>query len=929
VIRRKRAAALLIVLGSLALLAALAVAFAHSSMYERRASQSFADRIRARMLAEAGIQRALGHMQSEAARQRWDSLEDDWVCADPPETALDALPHPSLASGTAHGRVYSGLLGADLSRPDPTRKRSRAGAYAVDGDQYVLRITDLSARLNLRYPDSAGQGNIRLLDNLCELLGIDIPAGSRLATAPRKNGFNDTDDLLALLDAPTRKKLSPYLTVHAWRDETALSTTPGGSAGQGSLSPTPHGRSPLNLNLAPLRLIQAALTRISATYLDASTRRVLTTEIGPRKAEQLAELLAARRKKRPFRNHDDLETFLAGQVGKTLTLAQASLVAVHANPDARLLKFNPDRVLFGSARMPRLFDRSDLVRYTTEFTFRHTGVLRIESLGRVIGPGKTVVARVQISTVARLHTQRRITSQREHLAAATLREGLTLHPESYGKGKRTSPLTGRIGLAAPRVPELAFFAKGNFDPVTASAPTPGGSARSTSVFAEGNRFADGYHATRRQRRDLSYPGEHLGVETGAVSFWWKPDNKAFEKTGGLFYADTPTGEKTGISTAVYYQRGMLTATRTYYLGYNGQPGDFRYDSRTPIIIRGKPHSDAHQRLSEYGGNWLRGHKPGGSYWHYKIYGDHFADLVLDGISKGKQHEVLYIYDVEKSTNLSHLGCITQYIRLSDYYPLVYQSGYRTHRQEVNTLSYLDVVDESGNPRFRGLMLDTPYPVSRTEKGAVIGGFEAHRWYHIRLTWTEGTDVRLFVDGVESRDHARYFGPLNPWTSRLTGPLNRFTIGAFKLERYTGESGALTPELGGKSLFVGTHGTFSGLSIAKTGGLRSPTPRYRASGRYEGRIASKPGQTLVGVSMASTAPPATSASCSLRTGKTWTALVSPSTRDWPASLALDGTKVAYRISLSATRGFPGKLSPFVDSLTFTWQHAPVIMARRER
>ncbi len=500
--RKQRAAVLLFVLATLALMAALAVAFARHSMTERRASRGYADKVRAQMLAEAGIQHALGHLSAVADKQ-WDSLLDSWVCLDPPDATLEALRHPSLRRGIAHELAYSGLLGSDIEPPQPNHLHPRRGTYAVNGDQYTLRVVDLSSRIDLRHPDTDGEGNLRLLNNLCQLIGLDVLAGDSLAARPGSNGFSSLDEILALFDEQTAEKLAPYLTVHAWRDRTAVRPGVRRKAGDASLTSEPHGRAPLNLNLAPAVLVQAVLTDIAATFLETSTRRTRSVRIRPNVAKTLTDLVVARRRKRPFQSHADFESFIAGLVGRPLTLNQAALIAVHANPDARLLKFNPDRALFGSTKLPRPFDRSDLTRFTTEFTFRRTGAFRVESLGRVIAPTGIVVARAEISTVVRVHSQQRVTSQHAHLTTAQEREGVTLYPESYGAAKRTSSLTGRIGLDSPPVSGLAFFQKGSLKPVVGSLPQPEGSAATGSVFIGGNRFADGYHAQREQKRTLS------------------------------------------------------------------------------------------------------------------------------------------------------------------------------------------------------------------------------------------------------------------------------------------------------------------------------------------------------------------------------------------------------------------------------------------
>ncbi len=924
---RDQGAALLFALATLAVLSVLATTFVRLAATERHASRAHTDRVRARFLAEAGIARAIGHLQAGAVAHRWCGLDLAWVSRDLPTTPIDFSTAPSFVAGTRFGHTYSGLLGSDLSPPDPTNApRPMGGTYTESGDQYVVRVTDLGQRLDVRYPEPSGEGSMRVLANLERLLAPPGASEGVITARFVAAGEVVTEERLAELAGTDGSALAPYLTVRAWRDATALVALPRTDLERAALGLAPHGRAPILVNVAPLVLVEAALGGIAATWLDHRTGARAHVELSTRRAARLAARIDERRRERPFTDHADFEAFLADTVGGELTLEEAALVATNAHPDARLVKLNPDRVLMGT-RLARLFDKSDLVRHTVEFAFHPTGVFELESLGRVLSPKGTVAARVVVQTLVRLAHVERVTGQAEWLAHSSEGglAGLALSPEPAG---HEAPSFGaRVGLARHDAGgALELFAPSFFDPVALAMGTAEGTASKASALGGGDRFADGYHAARTGTRFVAYPGKAIPSAAGSIAFWWKPDWQSRGRTGALLYLDSPAEDGRGISTILYQHRGMLFASRTFYKAYGGRPEHHEYATKSPVTVTGTVRHEAGSDLAAIGADWLEARKPGRPGAYYTTYGAAFRDRVLRGIARGETEEVLYIYDVEKDAGLAHIGCVTHYIHLGDYYDTVFETGWEEKRQECDTLAYIDVVDESGNKAFEGAaMLDVPYAASRCERGLYLGdGWDPHRWRHVRLAWTDGTDLRLEVDGVLARDHARDFGPLTPWSSRLVRADDRLYPGPIRLVRASGEGGARTETLTGETLHLGHHGTLEGLAAGPKSGLAAPSPRYVERGVFAGTIAGPAGSRLVQVHLERAVP----AGCAVRAKVTGaSSAIDLAERAPPADLGA-GATAAIEIALVRPSGGLGAEGPFVDSATFVFVHPPAVLLRRE-
>ncbi len=136
--RRRRGIVLIVVLGVLTLLALLATSFATLATVERNVARNHLDAVRARLLAQAGVETALVRLRETASQTGF--LDDSrWTHRGPAE--------PSFASGRTLrlGDRIAGISGA-----------MESGTYGPGGDLFILRIVDASSRINVN--DGAALG---------------------------------------------------------------------------------------------------------------------------------------------------------------------------------------------------------------------------------------------------------------------------------------------------------------------------------------------------------------------------------------------------------------------------------------------------------------------------------------------------------------------------------------------------------------------------------------------------------------------------------------------------------------------------------------------------------------------------------------------------------------------------------------------------
>ncbi len=274
----RRGAALIVSLSVLVVLSLLATVFAGMAEVERTISRNYVDDVRARMLAETGIQEAVARIRR--AMERGEDLNRNGVL-DPGEDAdgngrLDAS-WPSFSAWRYHGedRNANGVLdpGEDvdgdgrldlldcpledalrpsfavldaggpsppgagrparriwLQEPTGARPSSASGAlaasaYVRNGDQHLLKIVDTSAQIHLndRNPNLA-----RILNNLSVYLGGPRDLGTRLVARRPPGGYASKHDPVArgAVSADEFARVRDYVAVHAWVDADVVNPVP-------------------------------------------------------------------------------------------------------------------------------------------------------------------------------------------------------------------------------------------------------------------------------------------------------------------------------------------------------------------------------------------------------------------------------------------------------------------------------------------------------------------------------------------------------------------------------------------------------------------------------------------------------------------------------------------------------------------------------
>jgi hypothetical protein len=198
--RKSKGIALIVVLGVLALLALLAVSFSTLAATGRVTARNHLDTVRARLVAQSGIEAGIARLQ-ELLERGVLMNETDWA----PATA------PVRVNGTEVRPA--GVLDS--------------ASYARRGDFYTLRITDSNAQVNVNDglawgPAHAVSQNLRrILNVLGAQPAVVVPAlGDRVLAARPASGYANTADLLRALDfdRDAFERVRELVTVRSWSD---------------------------------------------------------------------------------------------------------------------------------------------------------------------------------------------------------------------------------------------------------------------------------------------------------------------------------------------------------------------------------------------------------------------------------------------------------------------------------------------------------------------------------------------------------------------------------------------------------------------------------------------------------------------------------------------------------------------------------------
>ncbi|MCE9581055.1 MAG: hypothetical protein K8T20_00915, partial [Planctomycetes bacterium] len=205
---------LLVALGVLGVLGLLAATFATLSRVERAVSNSYVDKVRAKMLAQSGVERAIASIRGRAMIQSWDDARNDWYYREMLNKEAGTLVYPaivksdiwkftptraygmpprSLESALDDGLVNSVKNGVSFPQSiDPKNNEPFSGqfpgTYENRGDVYALKVMDCASMINV---NDGGSQVVRMLNNLGSILKCAD------STAVNAGGFNLGDQISA------------------------------------------------------------------------------------------------------------------------------------------------------------------------------------------------------------------------------------------------------------------------------------------------------------------------------------------------------------------------------------------------------------------------------------------------------------------------------------------------------------------------------------------------------------------------------------------------------------------------------------------------------------------------------------------------------------------------------------------------------------
>ncbi|MBI4612837.1 MAG: hypothetical protein HY720_04430 [Planctomycetes bacterium] len=761
--RSNKASALIISLGVLLVLAAVAIGMARLMGVEKSAARTHTESVQARLAAEAGVASAVARLERLVADQRLVSVHDAFSYRDSRTTPLDLATAPSYREGVAYGYAHSGLL--------PTTGEQKA-RYRDDGLHFALRIYEGGSLIALSPLDPSGNGNTLALDNLGRMFRegslfsvFDGTIGTKLAAAQptpagrpwSEVGCRTWEDVRRVLwtaygvtsanESAARADLwllSQYATLDAAFDAATVEWWGGALARhdpKAAHETTPAPRAPVNVNTAPAELLTAVFSGIEGA----------SGKVDDDSARGLARAIVEERDRRgpatAFTSFEDLERFIAGLTrgpGAPVDPKIAGLVLASSNPNARLVGLNPDvrirylvdanGTVLKTDRVTTyrvLEDKTTLVRHTTELSVAPSGRFLVTSLGRVLDRDGRVLASHEVQATIELMRSVRLTSQAELLGAARSIQGLASYPEPVPT-QAADTRTGGLRLAdttrrGPQV-HLGGFAEGRIAAYLPDGekpnPAPPGldPAKEGSVFDGGDRLDDGLLSQNDKPHVVAFgPANRLNIAEGAAEFWVKFDDDAFDQDGDLFFANNDLSRwaksgdtKPGIHTAIWYTRdGMLHFARTYYMLPQGTPGAITKEVVKRRVVKGELHEDAYDRLFEYAYDYIRKVAPkSGPYW--VPYANWFAKKALRGVERGETQDLNIFHDeLIELVRVPYDACRpppppppdTSHQIQDPIYRLVYKEGYEVVTHEFPYEDHPRVVNESAKHQFRS---DTNY-----------------------------------------------------------------------------------------------------------------------------------------------------------------------------------------------------------------------------
>ncbi len=401
--KKRRGIALVLTVGILALLVLVGISFTINMMMDLKSSKSFEDSVKAKYLAEAGVNRSINELRYGAGG-----------------AIQSAADYPGEA-------WYSGYSDSSLL--------DNLGGYSTI-------IIDCNRQIYIN--DSLNPNLGAILTNLNTALGSPLTSAdiSQLITARPAAGYITKEQIKTVLSGSASQAqakynaIKDYITIYAFVDPDVIS-----AAYPYAAAP----RAPINVNTASRQVLIAVLTGITNNGVNS---------ISSAEASSLADYLIANR---PYMTYDDLWTrLLAAQAASIIADGDAAIVMANADPNTDYMSANPNNSWRGkhiskssSAAYPRAgtdgIDKTQLTVYTTEFCFNSGGYYEITSTGTLRNPGGSQVASKSLDVVVKLFDQWRQTTQAQFEAG--VKANVTTYPEPVAAVPAAANYDGQIMLA--------------------------------------------------------------------------------------------------------------------------------------------------------------------------------------------------------------------------------------------------------------------------------------------------------------------------------------------------------------------------------------------------------------------------------------------------------------------------------------------------
>ncbi len=369
--RKRRAAALVVCVGVLAVLSLLAVSFARALGVERDAARSQGLQLEADLTALAGLEFAHAELVRLGAERGWDSIDDPWVL------------------GALSGEVPADPLHPDHTRTYRLRIRDSASMIDLNGPRDVVRLQ----LVNLGCVLSTNLGRTILAEQVVDAL---------LVERDRVAAFGDRRDLQAagLLSADDFEAVAGFVTTWGRRDPLTVRATSAYADGtvfrarvQPDLERSP--RAPVAVNTAPLEVLASNFGEAEGVWFEADPATpgmsvARRSRVPIETARRLAEEIAAARSVEPFATRDDFESLVDALASRgILDRLQAEVVKRVADPN--VVRTGP-------------VGKAGLVAHGCELAFSSGGRFEIDCAARVEAGDGTRLATSRVREVVDLYT---------------------------------------------------------------------------------------------------------------------------------------------------------------------------------------------------------------------------------------------------------------------------------------------------------------------------------------------------------------------------------------------------------------------------------------------------------------------------------------------------------------------------------------------